>query len=549
MDGATSAPAPATAPGEPAGPVHMVGGPATTWTTVNFAEAIQGVQKPLSWSMWSLSMETSVRLAFGAIGAFSAAEAAVPLAPDDRMSGIFYGRAAGNVDVFRLVADRLPGSSGDAIEEKLFGVTLTGPPARKPLAAYARYPVVAVKFPRAARRAVRELPAVLEEYRGWWAQAVLRRPPSDLVAAQALLADAARRFIHVGELHTVTTFLASGLLDALGALSERATGDTALVADLATGYGAMEETQLIEDLWHAAAGRRSVDEVLARHGFHGPDEGDLSSRVWREDPAPLESLLRGFARNEVADPRGRERAQAERRRQAEERLIAGLPRLRQPGPRLTLRLAATFIPQREIGKAAFLIALDAARCAARVAGRELERTGVLIDAEDVFFLTYDELQATPTAAIRATVEERRAAHDRYRGLDIPPRWTGAPEAVALPAADSAPAAPSTVTQLQGIGVVGERVTGRARVVMDPLEVDLEDGDILVCRTTDPSWTPLFLLADALVIDTGGAMSHGAIVARELGVTCVINTVTGTRDIPDGAQITVDGASGLVQIIR
>jgi pyruvate,water dikinase len=66
--------------------------------------------------------------------------------------------------------------------------------------------------------------------------------------------------------------------------------------------------------------------------------------------------------------------------------------------------------------------------------------------------------------------------------------------------------------------------------------------------TDPSWTPLFMLADALVIDTGGQMSHGAIVARELGVTCVINTISGTRTIPEGAQISVDGATGLVEIL-
>ena len=115
-------------------------------------------------------------------------------------------------------------------------------------------------------------------------------------------------------------------------------------------------------------------------------------------------------------------------------------------------------------------------------------------------------------------------------------------------ADANGAAPrETVTELRGIGVVGERITGRARVVRDPDDADLEPGDILVCVTTDPSWTPLFMLADALVIDTGGQMSHGAIVARELGVTCVINTVTGTRDIPDLATITVDGTTGVVAI--
>jgi phosphoenolpyruvate synthase/pyruvate phosphate dikinase len=96
-------------------------------------------------------------------------------------------------------------------------------------------------------------------------------------------------------------------------------------------------------------------------------------------------------------------------------------------------------------------------------------------------------------------------------------------------------------------VVGATVTGRARVVHDPSTTEFEDGDVLVCATTDPSWTPLFLLADALVIDTGGQLSHGAIVARELGVCCVINTVTGTRDIPDGTMITVNGVTGEVEV--
>jgi phosphoenolpyruvate synthase/pyruvate phosphate dikinase len=112
----------------------------------------------------------------------------------------------------------------------------------------------------------------------------------------------------------------------------------------------------------------------------------------------------------------------------------------------------------------------------------------------------------------------------------------------------APSSAEKVTRLQGIGVVGRQVTGRARVVSDPSACEFEDGDILVCSMTDPSWTPLFLLADALVIDTGGQMSHGAIVARELGVCCVINTVSGTRDIPEGATITVDGSTGVVEIL-
>jgi pyruvate,water dikinase len=132
-------------------------------------------------------------------------------------------------------------------------------------------------------------------------------------------------------------------------------------------------------------------------------------------------------------------------------------------------------------------------------------------------------------------------------VSLPPEFTGPPEPVAIVQAVPAAANGNGHGELRGIGIVGDKVTGRARVIHDPNDADLEPGDILVCVTTDPSWTPLFMLADALVIDTGGAMSHGAIVARELGVTCVINTVTGTRDIPNGATITVDGASGLVTV--
>src|SRR5690242_8708684 len=105
---------------EPANPVHMATSPTTRWTTVNFAEAIQGVQKPLGWSMWNLSMEESIRLAFGALGVLSRSEVPVPESADERLSGIFFGRAAGNVDVFHRLGDRMPGSTGEGLEEKLF---------------------------------------------------------------------------------------------------------------------------------------------------------------------------------------------------------------------------------------------------------------------------------------------------------------------------------------------------------------------------------------------------------------------------------------------
>jgi pyruvate,water dikinase len=94
------------------------------------------------------------------------------------------------------------------------------------------------------------------------------------------------------------------------------------------------------------------------------------------------------------------------------------------------------------------------------------------------------------------------------------------------------------------------VEGRARVVLDPDSgIDIEPGEILVCETTDPSWASYFLVAGALVIDIGGAMSHGAIVAREMGIPCVINTRAGTAAIATGDLLSVDGGAGTVRVLE
>lgn len=523
------------------GPVHMLTGPSSRWTTVNFAEAIQGVQTPLSWSVWDYGMERACRRAFGALGVLAARE--VPPPPDaaDRMSGIFYGRAAGNIDFFRRLGDRMPGSSGDVIEEKLLG-QVAATPSPVPREAYRRYPVFLAKAPRAVWSAPRRLPGILEEHRAWWRRNTLDAPPADLAAAQRLIRDAAERFANVGVEHTVVSMIGPQFLDTLSDLAEEATGDRSLGMVLATGYGGMEETTIIKDLWACSQGRLELTEIQRRHGFHGPDEGRLDTRSWREDTTPVETILRGYARGTVGDPAEREAEQIRRRLAAQEQILAGLPAHKRPPAKLVMKLAGAFIPAREVGKAAFLHTIDAARCAARAGGAILAEQGILSDPEDVFFLTLDEFTGTPTAALAEVVAERRAADAHYRTLELPARWTGNPAPIVI-----APEAGSTGASVSGIGVVGGVVTGRARVVFDPTSVDLDDGDILVCPTTDPSWTPLFMLTEALVIDTGGQMSHGAIVARELGVTCVINTGNGTREIPDGATITVDGGAGTVTI--
>jgi pyruvate,water dikinase len=148
---------------------------------------------------------------------------------------------------------------------------------------------------------------------------------------------------------------------------------------------------------------------------------------------------------------------------------------------------------------------------------------------------------------------RREIDEAYRSVELPEAWEGTPVPVARVPRTAATAATDrgagnepTVT---GVPVSAGSVEGTARVALDPLEAqELEPGEILVCETTDPAWASVMMLSSALVIDIGGPLSHGAIVARELGIPCVIGTKDGTRMIATGDRIAVDGGKGEVRVL-
>jgi phosphoenolpyruvate synthase/pyruvate phosphate dikinase len=132
---------------------------------------------------------------------------------------------------------------------------------------------------------------------------------------------------------------------------------------------------------------------------------------------------------------------------------------------------------------------------------------------------------------------------RYR---LPQAWAGLPELIEIGGDAATDAAAGTT--ITGVAASGGVVEGRARVVRDPAATELDDGDILVCETTDPSWVSLFMVAGAVVTDFGGLLSHGPIVARELGLPCVCGTEEGSRRIRDGQRIRVDGDRGVVEVL-
>ena len=243
----------------------------------------------------------------------------------------------------------------------------------------------------------------------------------------------------------------------------------------------MAETDVVTDLWAVSRDRLSLDEFVLRHGYHGPEEGELSSRVWRLDRSPLEGLLAAYREmGEDRDPRAVERSRGHERRRAEGELFGALPAPQRAAAQLVARLAARFIPLRGTGKAAFLQCVDVARAAAQAIGEEMTAAGQLDDPRDVFMFTVPELLGA--RAPLPAVAERRAIHDEYRRLDIPDLFNGVPEPFPGGATYTAPDAGAVIT---GTPVSSGVVEGVARLRL------LELGEILVCRRR-PGWAPMML---------------------------------------------------------
>jgi phosphohistidine swiveling domain-containing protein len=526
-----------------ANPMHWEAtDPDVLWSPGNVSEAIPGVSTPLNWSFVGDAIELAGRSGFASLGVLAPGEVTLGDRAEDRFIVAFYGRTVANIEKMRLIGDRMPGASANGIEQQLFGVVRQGVENHP---SYRRWPVVSARMPPAVAGLSERQRRVRAGLVEWWQGHVLH-PPADAAAARALLAEARARYRDVFTLGTVASMLASALFDQISALCAQAS-TVGLEQRLVTGYSGMLETALVRDLWGLSRDGMDLTSFLLRHGFHGPDEGQMASRVWREDPSPVLALAERYAALPAAsDPDDTERRQAEQRGAAEAELFGALGRLRAPGAKLVLRLARALIPQREIGKANYTQALDAARLAARVLGSSLAADGRLADADDVFYLTVTELlDERPAGDLNGLVKERRAIREEYLGYELPDRWTGPPVPIPVARADhNDPGGPVT-----GVAVGGGPVTGRVRVVLDTAEADLESGEILVCRTTDPGWVSLFHLAAGVVIDVGGQMSHGAIVARELGVPCVIGTGDGTRRLRTGDLVSLDGAAGTVQVLE
>ncbi len=509
------------------------------WTTANIGEAMPGVVTPLSWTLFAPAIEHTYRRTMHDMGVFSPTELPwPPAAPGDWITRVFSGRAALNVEALSRLGDRMPGTTGAQVVTDIFGEvpdSMTFAPTRR------RYPAVAVGLPRTHLRAPKRLRNGAARTAAWWPGAVQAASTAATVdEATARFSEAADLFFDNVHLQGTALFaVVTPMYDVITKLAERAGVDPTA---LAAGFGGVPEMALVGGIWECSRGSISLDDLIARYGFHGPAEGELSGRVWREDPGPLLRAVKDYqSKPDSADPRHRTEALQAKRRDLEAAVLASAARPARPLVQALLRHAAATIPLRGVAKDAFLQAFDVARAAARRAGVLYADAGILDDPDDVFFLTTTELRAGLREPQHAVVAERRAYYREHTAVRLPTTWRGMP--VPIPLAENA-----DVDLITGTGVSPGTITGRALVVTDPADVEVEDGDILVSATTDPSWASVMFLSSGLVVDIGGPLSHAAVVARELDIPCVVGTVQGSSVIRTGDTIEVDGSAGEVRIL-
>jgi phosphohistidine swiveling domain-containing protein len=288
----------------------------------------------------------------------------------------------------------------------------------------------------------------------------------------------------------------------------------------------------------------ALDLFLERFGHRSEASWEIMSPRWQRHPERLVPLLRASRGERLEAPDVRAARQEARHKQALEELRSLLS-----GPRLTLaelcvHYARRYLLLRENQRFWFDKLLFSLQQTLLWLGEGLVQRGLLSDAEEVELLTWPELrelvqgeQPSPAALARRLLD-RRAERAADTAID-PPTFLHDDE-------------PSQISgdsrRLEGLGISPGRVRGRVRVVRTLAEGHkLQQGEVLVTRTIDPGWTPLFHTARAVVLEMGSVLSHGAVVAREYGLPAVVNIERATQRLHDGQEITVDGNRGVVWV--
>jgi pyruvate,water dikinase len=317
----------------------------------------------------------------------------------------------------------------------------------------------------------------------------------------------------------------------------------------------VEGEGFLDELAKLPGGREARDAIrgyLEKYGMRCVGEIDITRPRWSERPTTLLPAILGNVKNFQPGAGGRRFEQGRRQaREKEEELLAHLRALpdgeRKAGQsKRMIDRVRTFIGYREYPKYFMVSRYFVYKQALMEEAERLAEAQVLRDREDIFYLTLQELAAVvrTNQVEEQLISRRKDAFESYRALTPPRVLTSDGEVVAgAYRRDDAPAG-----ALIGLAVSAGTIEGRARVILDMAEANIEAGDILVTPYTDPSWTPLFVAIKGLVTEVGGMMTHGAVIAREYGLPAVVGVEHATSLIRDGQRIRVHGSAGYVELL-
>ncbi len=558
------------------------------WTRANVGEVFPDPVAPLSFSVvMREDTEGAWRDALVRIGAFTHDE----FAPGKMETlGVFGGYCYLNASVTRILGERAPGLSAQMMDDLFFGAQPGIPPyeaapgdgnEERTAAIGATFEWVMTTerlgFPEESAKVVDALHAdrpnlAAMSNQELWAYAreivgahfrklfsehifvtFLGTVPvgaiTQICAAVGRPEDALRAISGVGDVESAAPSMA------MWEMGRRVAGDRALSAEFDRGTEG-----LLERL--AAAGEPAkafLDEFarfIDRFGSRGPNEWEMRNHTWETRPQlALAAIDRMRLAPEEAAPTTRNRQMATER----ERVVGEIAPMLAGDPQTqgmfvaAARAAVVFQAGRERTKTNCIKLVQEARMAMHEIGRRMVADGSCDEVNDFGLLLGDEMEQwlKDPAPFRETLRQRRALFAEYASRREPFVFYGTqPDPSTWPKR----AEGKLTTAKEGDVLVGfpgcaGQATGIARVILDPLDPSaLEAGDILVAPITDPSWTPLFVSAAAVVVDVGAAQSHAMIVSRELGIPCVPSVTDATLRIPNGATIAVNGDAGTVTIL-
>lgn len=545
------------------------------WSNVNVGEALPGVATPLTWSIAAAFSDTGFRRAFGALGC------TVP--PDVELVGQFHGRIYLNLSHFMRIASQVPLLDPRMLLEFGGGGGLELLENQVPRGSWGRFlsraPWVAARFVfenAALSHRLEKFERYFEEQRRWFESTdwtslsncqladVLSRLESLLdrtgalmltCASGSLSSTIALRMLLRALVPEHASRLERELVTGNADLESAAPGIALIhIAELARREPAARQVILdtdparltVESLPEGGPTRRAFEAFLRAYGYRAVREAELSTPRWREDPQMPFATIRAQLERADTEALMRLEKQLETRAQAERELERILSPVAWSVARHLLARTRRFVRLRERMRARVTEVLGFFRSLALEVSARIARKHPAAGTDAAFFLRVEELRAYLRGELTDVVPlvlARRA--DMARDLarpDPPPVFVGSPPPVP-------PLEVPTGDCLHGVAASAGCVTGTVRVLRDPAEgARLRPGEILVAPVADVGWTPLFLMAAAVVTELGGALSHAAVVAREYGVPAVVNVRGATRALTTGDTVRVDGDRGTVEVL-